>query len=127
MKKLSFVIFILSLIVSISCASEKKEDKESGAEKKQEKQDSTEPAELQSSNQDWIDVQSKVSRMNAETTYDQIIDSLGKPYEEYATPSLPEEYVMFYNVPGVNGAIFWVMLDTESKTFLYWSGEKNEK
>lgn len=125
MKKLSLIVLISSLIISIGCGSEKKEEKKS--ESKEEKQDSSEPSVSESSNQDWIDVQSKVSRMNSETTYEQIIDSLGKPYEEYATPSLPEEYVMFYNVPGVNGAIFWLMLDTDKKTFLYWSGEKNEK
>ncbi len=127
MKKISFIIFLLSLVVSIGCGSEKKDDKKSDEDAKEEKQDSSEPVGSESTNQDWIDVQSKVSRMNTETTYDQILDSLGKPYEEYATPSLPEEYVMFYNVPGVNGAIFWLMLNTETKTFLYWSGEKNEK
>jgi hypothetical protein len=127
MKKLSFIISILCLTVSIGCGSEKKEAKNSESSSKEENLDSSEPVETETSNQDWIDVQSKVSRMNSETTYDQIIDSLGKSYEEYATPSLPEEYVMFYNVPGVNGAIFWVMLNTKSKTFIYWSGEKNEK
>lgn len=127
MQKLKSLFFILSLIFISSCGSENKDEKKSDSESKTEQQDQSEPKVKEEDNQDWIDVQSKVSRMNNETTYPQIIELLGKPYDEYATPSLPEETILFYNVPGVNGAIFWVMINTESKTFLYWSGEKNEK
>lgn len=127
MKNLKTIILLLSLIAFIGCSSENKEDKKSDSKSEKDKQDQSEPKVKEEINQDWIDVQSKVSRMNNETTYAQIIELLGKPYDEYSTPSLPEEYIMFYNVPGVNGAIFWIMINSDSKTFLYWSGEKNEK
>ena len=127
MKKLKTIIFLLSLITVIGCTSENKEDKKSDSKSEENNQDQSEPKAKEEINQDWIDVQSKVSRMTNETNYDQIVELLGKPYDEYSTPSLPEEYILFYNVPGVNGAIFWIMINTESKTFLYWSGEKNEK
>lgn len=127
MKNLKTIILIFSLLTFIGCESENKEDKKSDSKSEEKKQDQSEPEAKEEINQDWIDVQSKVSRMNNETSYAQIIKLLGKPYDEYATPSLPEETILFYNVPGVNGAIFWVIINTETKTFMYWSGEKNEK
>lgn len=118
------ILSFSSLIFIISCnnASENSAENKKN-EETQPTVDSTEPAETKN----WINIQESVSMMNENTTYDEIIKVLGKPYDEYVTPSLKEETVMFYNVPGVKGAIFWVMINSETKNFLYWSGEKAEK
>jgi len=119
--------FILFSIFVLSCSETNESKKEIAQEKGKEeitvKTDSAAPL----NDKNWIDVQSAISKMDSTTNYNQIVDLLGKPYEEYSSPSLKEEYVLFYDVPGVNGAFFWIMLNTETKTFLYWSGEKNEK
>lgn len=75
----------------------------------------------------WPEVKEAVAKMDTATTYDDIVNILGKPYEEFATPSLPEEYVMYYNVPQQPDSMFWIMLDTETKKFIYWGGDKQEK
>ena len=116
----SFLLLTLLHFISACSQNQAEEKKEKPAVKKQ---DSAAP----DSDKNWIDVQSVVSRMDSTTHYDEIISELGKPYDEYKSPSMPEEYVIFYDVPGVNGAFFWIMLDTKSKTFLHWSGEKQEK
>ena len=69
----------------------------------------------------------KVEVMTEATTYYQIIETLGQPYEKFATPSLPEEYVLYFNVPDEPQYMYWIMLDTENKTFLYWSQQKTKK
>ncbi len=115
---------VISLFYFSSCNNTQEEKNETSDETPVKKEvDSTEPIE----SKNWIDIQKSVSLMNVNTTYDEIISSLGKPYDQYVTPSLKEETVLFYNVPGVKGAIFWIMVDTESKNFLYWSGETTEK
>jgi len=52
---------------------------------------------------------------------------LGKPYDEFVTPSLPEEYVLYFNIPDEPDYLYWIMLGTKNKTFLYWGGEKQKK
>lgn len=118
------ILIFSSLIFTIGCnnATDKKSETNE-EEKSQHEVDSTEPVETKN----WINIQESVSLMNENTTYQEIISTLGKPYDEYVTPSLKEETVMFYNVPGVKGAIYWIMINTETKNFLYWSGEKAEK
>lgn len=124
MHSFSRIFIISSLIISIGCNNTS--DKNTGAKDKEKtpaKVDSTEPAETKN----WINIQESVSMMNENTTYEEIISTLGEPYDQYVTPSLKEETVLFYNVPGVKGAIYWVMINSETKNFLYWSGEKSEK
>jgi len=75
----------------------------------------------------WEDVVAEVSKMDSTTHYDEIVKKLGKPYEEFATPSLLEEYVLYYDAPAATDSMCWIMLDTEKKTFLYWGQEKQEK
>ena len=75
----------------------------------------------------WKEIKAQIEHMNESTTYDQIIQVLGKPYNEYATPSLPEEYVLYFNVPEEPEYIYWIMLNTQTKTFLYWSSERTKK
>lgn len=118
------ILLVSGLLFSLGCnnATDKKNETNKEEQKKPEV-DSTEPAETRN----WINIQESISTITENTTYDEIISMLGKPYDEYVTPSLKEETVMFYNVPGVKGAIFWVMINTETKNFLYWSGEKAEK
>ena len=43
------------------------------------------------------------------------------------TPSLPEEYVLYFDVPNEPEKMYWVMLDTKTKHFLYWGHEKQKK
>lgn len=120
-------LILLSALTCIlfytSCSNTSTETKEaSKKDVKPETVDSAAPA-----NKDWIDIQATISNMDTTTRYEEIVSLLGKPYEEYITPSLKDEYIMLYDVPGVNGAYFWIMLDTQQKTFLFWSGEKNDK
>lgn len=118
------ILFISSLVISFGCnSSNDKNNEVKKEEKKQPEVDSIEPADTRN----WINIQESISMMSENTSYDEIIKVLGEPYDEYVTPSLKEETVMFYNVPGVKGAIFWVMINSETKNFLYWSGEKAER
>lgn len=118
------ILMVASLIYFSSCNSATENNLSTKETKTEQKHvDSTEPAESKT----WIDIQKSVSLMTETTNYNEIIKTLGEPYEQYVTPSLEEETVLFYNVPGVKGAIFWIMIDTESKNFLYWSGEKSER
>lgn len=122
MKTILKSFFLLALLQFFSsCSQNPTEEKKDNPEVK--KQDSAAPV----NDKNWIDVQSVVSRMDSTTHYDEIIKDLGKPFDEYKSPSTPDEYVILYDVPGVNGAFFWISLDTKSKTFLHWSGEKHEK
>lgn len=119
----SIIVILLSGVVFSSCSTGGDETKKDKKDENVPKQDSAAPVD----EKNWLDVQSSISRMDSSTSYEQIVDVLGKPYDEYATPSLPEEYILFYDVPGVSGAFYWIILDTKTKTFLYWSGEKGEK
>lgn len=76
---------------------------------------------------DWEDIVTTIERFSAKTTYEEIIIALGKPYREFATPSLPEEYCLYFEVLGELGQMFWIMLDTQTKRFLYWSNERQIK
>lgn len=75
----------------------------------------------------WEEVVAEVAKMDSSTHYDEIVDKLGKPYEEFATPSLPEEYVLYYDVPAAPDSMYWIMLDTRTKKFLYWGQAKQKK
>jgi hypothetical protein len=74
----------------------------------------------------WEEVEAEVAQMDSTTAYDEIVSKLGKPYDEFVT-SIPEEYVLYYDVPAAPDSMFWIMLDTESKTFLYWGQVKQAK
>jgi len=76
---------------------------------------------------EWSNIKEFVEKMNDSTTYNQIIELLGKPYNEFATPSLPEEYVLYFDIPRESSYMYWVILDTKKKTFLYWGNEKQKK
>lgn len=119
--QLSFVLASTFLIVACNSAQEKVSDKKT--EQEVQKTDSAEPAHSKT----WIDIQDAIGNMDSTTNYSTIIETLGKPYDEYTSPSVPEEYVLFYDVPGVKGAFFSIMLKSETKTFLHWSGEIKEK
>jgi hypothetical protein len=75
----------------------------------------------------WEEVQAEVAMMDSTTHYDEIVKKLGKPYQEFATPSLPEEYVLYYDAPAAPDSMFWIMIDTETKKFLYWGQVKQKK
>lgn len=75
----------------------------------------------------WEKIVELVSGMDSTTLFKEIIDKLGKPYNEFITPSLSTEYVLYFDVPGEPELMYWVMLDNEKKTFLYWSKEKLKK
>jgi len=77
--------------------------------------------------EEWEKIKKTVESMTDTTTYEQIVELLGKPYEEFATPSLPEEYILYFNIPNEPDYMCWIMLSTENKTFLYWGGEKRRK
>lgn len=111
------------MLFIVSCNSKQEPSKEGNAKEEVQKTDSAEPAQTKT----WIDIQDAIGDMDSTTTYSTIIETLGKPYDEYNSPSVPQEYVMFYDVPGVKGAFFSIMLNSESKTFLHWSGEIKEK
>lgn len=123
MTNLILLFVLISVQFLASCGNETKQTTESSKEAVK----STTVDNAAPDNKDWIDIQATISKMDTMTKYKEIVSLLGKPYDEYITPSLKDEYIMFYDVPGVNGAYFWIMLDTQQKTFLYWSGEKNDK
>lgn len=75
----------------------------------------------------WNDVKQYIDQMTKSTTYKEIILKLGKPYNEFATPTLLEEYVLYYNISDEPGFMFWIMLDTKKKRFLYWSTDKERR
>jgi hypothetical protein len=77
--------------------------------------------------QSWSDVKQCMSQMPEGTHMEKIIAVLGPPRKQFATPSLPEEYVMLFDVPGTPGQEYFVMLDTKTKGLLYWSDEEFEK
>ena len=71
----------------------------------------------------WEEISTRIERFSGETTYHEIVRILGKPYREFMTPSLPEEYCLYFKVPEEPQKVYWIMLDTQTKQFLYWSGE----
>ena len=77
--------------------------------------------------QSWSEITSALQTFTRETTYDEIVQSLGKPYREFVTPSAREEYVLYFNVPGEPDSMHWVMLDTETKHFWYAGNEKQPR
>lgn len=123
--KRSRTIFGLILLIFFSCGEKKANDTQNDSNsKKLDDSVKTDQSEPQIS-ANWIDIQEKISNMTGDTDYEEVIAALGNPYMEHATSD--KEYILLYNVPGVKGAIFWVMLDSKTKKFLYWSGEKSEK
>ena len=72
----------------------------------------------------WADTKRALDTFTKQTTYDDVIARLGKPYREFPTPSLPEEYVLYFAVPGEQKYMHWVMLDTQTKRFRYAGKEK---
>ncbi|MES0491950.1 MAG: hypothetical protein ABUK01_18285 [Leptospirales bacterium] len=75
----------------------------------------------------WSEVSEILNAMTDENTYAQIKEIFGKPLKEAQTESLPEEYILVYEVPCNPGKIFWIMLDTNTKHFRYWSDEQFNK
>ena len=69
------------------------------------------------------EISTHIERFSGETTYHEIVRILGKPYREFITPSLPGEYCLYFKVPEEPQQVYWIMLDTQTKQFLYWSGE----
>ncbi|MFI5203228.1 MAG: hypothetical protein ACHQF2_01940 [Flavobacteriales bacterium] len=65
-----------------------------------------------------------MKKADASTSYAWFVKQFGKPLDEYVTPSLPEEYVVYFQAPNQPDSVFWLMLDTKSKKYLYWSHEK---
>lgn len=78
----------------------------------------------QNSIKNWEDINVFMESVDTTTAYDFFVKNLGKPFEEYPTPSLLEEYVLYYKVPEDTSSHFWIMLDTDTKKFIYWSKEK---
>ncbi len=77
--------------------------------------------------ENWQDVLATMKQADTAKTYNFFIEKFGKPLDEYATPTLPEEYVIFFQVPGQPDSAFWVMLDTKTKKYLYWSTQECSK
>ena len=72
----------------------------------------------------WNEIKQYVAQITKSTTYKEIILKLGKPYKEFVTPTLLEEYVLYYDISDEPEFMYWIMLDTKTKRFLYWSTEK---
>jgi len=79
----------------------------------------TEPIYVNSPSQTWDEACLALASFSEQTTYDDIVDRLGNPFDEYPTPSLPEEYVLFFPVPGEPKYMHWIMLHTDSRQFFY--------
>ncbi|MFZ5553298.1 MAG: hypothetical protein ACOZCO_09300 [Bacteroidota bacterium] len=65
-----------------------------------------------------------MEKVNQRCSREFFTDRFGEPADEYPTPSLLDEYIMYFHVPGEKNKIFWIMLDTKSNSYLYWSNEK---
>lgn len=75
----------------------------------------------------WTEISATMKQADTLQGYDYFIEKLGRPLDEYVTPSLPEEYVVYYSIPNIPDSVFWIMLDSKTKKYLYWSAEKFDK
>jgi hypothetical protein len=89
--KLKYLIIFAFFIFSCSTAEESNKD-----EKKEIKTDSAAPIV----EKNWIDIQSSISKLDSTTNYEAIIRELGKPYEEYPTPSSRSKWGIFLDNAG---------------------------
>jgi hypothetical protein len=75
----------------------------------------------------WEDVVAIMQEADTNKNYNFFTSKFGKPLDEYPTPSLMEEYVLYFPVPNQTDSAFWVMLNTDTRHYLYWSNEKYSK
>lgn len=72
----------------------------------------------------WEEVTTRVAQFTQVTRFCEIVERLGRPYARHPTISAPDEYILYFRVPQHPELMFWLMLDTESERFLYWSAER---
>lgn len=72
----------------------------------------------------WKEVVLQMEKVNQRCSREFFTDRFGEPADEYPTPSLLDEYIMYFHVPGEKNKVFWIMLETKSNSYLYWSNEK---
>ena len=69
----------------------------------------------------WPEIMAHSKNWHAQTTQTELIKVLGSPYKQTVTVSLPDEYIMYFDVPGQPNRMYWIMLDTRTRRYLYWS------
>lgn len=76
---------------------------------------------------DWQKSQKILNRADTNTAYHYFSKKFGESLLEYPTQSLPEEYIVFYKIKDDLDSVFWIMFDSDSKHFQYWSFQKVAK
>lgn len=74
----------------------------------------------------WNQIHQTINKMNDSTHYRDIVRILGKLYKEFTTSSLDED-ALYWIIPEEPDSMYWIMIDTQTKRFKYWSNEKFEK
>ena len=75
----------------------------------------------------WSDILVHSQTWHTQSTQATLLKVLGTPYKQMPTVSLPDEYIMYFHVPNQPERMYWIMLDTQTRRYLYWSGQSQKK
>lgn len=79
------------------------------------------------SNLEWNKIKKLISSFNHKVNYKTIIALLGRPFRESLTPGMPNNYILYFNVPNDEQYMYWIALDKRTRRYLFWSKNKVRK
>jgi hypothetical protein len=78
-------------------------------------------------NLSWEEITATMKKADKTYSYNQLLEKFGHPYDKYPTPSLVEETIAYFPIKDDTDSTFWVMFETKTMRYLYWSQIKYSK
>jgi len=71
----------------------------------------------------WEEIEAFMKNADSTTHLKEVTKQFGRPLHQERCPSLKEEYIVYFRIYDEPETGFWLMFDSRTKKYLYWSNQ----